>query len=450
MWVYDDDRSLTSLIGQVVAEILAKRNELSATYFFPREQVTDPGTDATCSSLVVPTIAYQLVQNIPEVAACIAGTLAHQVSIFNLRVQDQVTKLVIEPLRHASESLEQLPQKASANVIVVHALEDCDNPDFQMIFLEEFLRGLASIEAIPYSQRLLLLGRSTDHLRECFLNLPAERMLQRPVHIQPWRTREQDIHRREQKLMKDEEDLCKKLAHVKQEQEAAQQAWKFRLQVKKAEEGVMQGEARLRQQEAEFRRRQEQFLQRETAIAEKEKNLGHAEKDLEKRMGEVEKKAKEVQLREDAAKQVSEECERKQQEMREELLQREQVMSVAWDAEVEEIQKMKNELDIREQSVKSQLEELKKRQDEALKREQREQQIVPKAFEVKEKQSRPYVTFLCHYLSKSFSQSFRFRILVIGNVRLLVCTRRDCTFYSCPSESCGQDFACQEYPKNRR
>jgi len=36
-------------------------------------------------------------------------------------------------------------------VILVHALEDCDNDDLQMAFLEEFLHGLASTEATPYS-----------------------------------------------------------------------------------------------------------------------------------------------------------------------------------------------------------------------------------------------------------------------------------------------------------
>jgi len=98
----------------------------------------------------------------------------NDISIFDLKVQDQVAKLVIEPLKRTSESLQQLPQRASANVIIVHALEHCDNPDFQMMFLEEFLHGLASIEAIPYSQRLLILGQPTDHLRECFLKLPPE------------------------------------------------------------------------------------------------------------------------------------------------------------------------------------------------------------------------------------------------------------------------------------
>src|SRR6266508_2271536 len=102
MWVYDDDRSLTSLIGQAVAEILAKRKELSATYFFPREQGTDPGPEAAYPSFVIPTIAYQLMRNIPEAEACVEHILTNDVSIFNLKVQDQVAKLVIEPLKRTS------------------------------------------------------------------------------------------------------------------------------------------------------------------------------------------------------------------------------------------------------------------------------------------------------------------------------------------------------------
>jgi len=299
MWVYDDDRPLTSLIGQAVAEILAKRKELAATYFSPRERVTDTGTDATYPSLVVPTIAYQLAQNIPEVEACIAHTLARHVSIFNLKVQDQVAKLVIEPLKHASESLEQLPERASANVIVVHALDDCGNHDFQIMFLEEFLHGLASIEAIPYSQRLLLLGRPTDHLRECFLKLPPERILQRPVHIQRWRAREEEIHRREEKLRKGEEDLSKERDHVKQEQEATQKAWKIRLQAKKAEDEVRRREERLQQQEEEFRQRQDKLTQREELLLPREAAVDRKEKHVEKSMREAQRRLNESRVRED-------------------------------------------------------------------------------------------------------------------------------------------------------
>ena len=316
MWVYDDDRTLTSLIGQAVAEILAKRKELSATYFFSRERVTDPASDVAYPSFVIPTIAYQLARSIPEVEAFIEHTLANDVSIFNLKVQDQIAKLVIEPLKHTSESLAQLPQRTSANVIVVHALEDCNNDDFQLAFLEEFLHGLASIEATPYSQRLLLLGRSTDHVRECFPNLPPGRLLQRPVHIQRWRTREEEIHRREEKIRKDEEDLCKKRDHVKQQQEAAQKAWKIQLQAKKIEE-------ELRQRESIAGQREDLLLQREAAIDEKEKRLKQIEQEVKEKMAGVERRVEEVKVREGEIKQKMLHIDNKEEEFR----QREEMFS---------------------------------------------------------------------------------------------------------------------------
>ena len=320
MWVYDDDRTLTSLIGQAVAEILAKRKELSATYFFPRERVTDPGA----YPLVIPTIAYQLVRNIPEVEACIEHTLANDVSIFNLKVQDQVAKLVIEPLKHISESVAKLPQRTNANVILIHALEDCDNDDLQMAFLEEFLHGLASIEVTPYSQRLLLLGRSTDHLRKCFSKLQPGRLLQRPVHIQRWRTREEEIHRREEKIRKDEEDLCKKLDYVKQEHEAAQKAWKIRLQAKKIEEGLRQWEEKLHQQERKSGQREHLLWQREAAVDQKEKSLKQVEQEVEQRMAGLEKKAEEIRVREGEVEQKIVHVEEEFRQRKEKILQQEE------------------------------------------------------------------------------------------------------------------------------
>ena len=40
MWLYDDKNACTSLVAQVVAEILSQRKELSATYFFSRQSRT--------------------------------------------------------------------------------------------------------------------------------------------------------------------------------------------------------------------------------------------------------------------------------------------------------------------------------------------------------------------------------------------------------------------------
>ena len=258
MWVYDDDRSLTSLIGQAVADTLAKREELAATYFFPSKQggLSDPGNGTAYPFSVAPTIAYQLVQKIPEIEAIVAGTLMRDSTILNLKVDEQIAKLVVEPLKEVSKSSKQLPLKA--NVIVVHGLEDCD---FQTMFLDAAINGLSSIEPIPFSQRLLVLGRSTDRLQECFLKL-SEQVLQRPVHVQRLWTREQDIIRQYEKMWKDEEAHRKKLEKLREDVDAVcwQKAYEIRSQAKQTEEGLRQREVRLLRQEEELRRYQEEVL----------------------------------------------------------------------------------------------------------------------------------------------------------------------------------------------
>ena len=274
LWVYDD-RSRTSLIGQAVAEILANRDELAATYFFPPERqrgLSNPGNAAAYPSYVVPTIAYQLGQNIPEIEAMVTRTLTHDVSIFNLTVHEQIAKLIIKPLKLASESLAQVPLMASANVIVVHGLEDCNSVDFQMVFLDAVISGLASIEEIPFSQKLLVLGRPTDRLRECLSRFPG-RILQRPLHFQRWRTREQDIERREEDLRKGEEYLAKRLEKVKRDTEALQRAWKVQLQAKQIDE-----ESRQREEQQLEEKRQEELLHEQTMYAEAKGGRKMAEK----------------------------------------------------------------------------------------------------------------------------------------------------------------------------
>ena len=270
MWVYDDDRSLTSLIGQAVADTLAKREELAATYFFPSKRQrgsSNSGNGTAYPSLVVPTIAYQLVRKIPGIEAIVAGTLMRDITILDLKVDEQIAKLVVEPLKEVSKLLKQLPPKA--NVIVVHGLEDCDNADFQTMFLDAVINGLSSIDPIPFSQRLLVLGRSTDRLQECFSNLSGQ-VLQRPVHAQRSWTREQDMDRRYEKMRKDEEAHKKRLDTLAQDADAVrwQKAYEIRSQARQTEEGFRQREVGLLRQEEELRRRQEEVLRQEVELNE--------------------------------------------------------------------------------------------------------------------------------------------------------------------------------------
>jgi len=175
LWVYDDDRKLTSLIGQTAANILAKQGELAATYFYP--VMTFGRRDL---SRVVPTIAYQLTRNIPETTTYIADTIAHDLAIFDLNIYEQVTKLLVEPLKQARQASEEAPSLSKA--IIIHGLEDCENSNSISLFLDAFVHAWESTGLNLFSQKLLIFGRPTDRLRECLGELEERFLLQHPIH----------------------------------------------------------------------------------------------------------------------------------------------------------------------------------------------------------------------------------------------------------------------------
>jgi len=197
LWVYDDNRSLTSFIGQAVARILAKRGELVAAYFFPAATLGNSGGDG---SHVVPTLAYQLTMNVPAAAISIADTIAHDLAIFDLDIYEQVAKLLVEPLKLASR--ESVNPSTVHSAIVIHGLDACNDANFQSIFLDSFVHAWESTDAIPFSQRLIVMGPPTAQLRES-LGKPNDRLLlSRPIRIQ----HPIEISRRDQELRRGNEN----------------------------------------------------------------------------------------------------------------------------------------------------------------------------------------------------------------------------------------------------
>ena len=122
------------------------------------------------SASILPTIVYQLSQNIPLAKDHIAHAVATDPNIFTLTITQQVKKLVTEPLTKASETCTE-PTIAS-RLILIHGLEDCNcDVDFQESFLESFSHALVSIQDLAFSHKLLILGLYTDQLDECFSNV---------------------------------------------------------------------------------------------------------------------------------------------------------------------------------------------------------------------------------------------------------------------------------------
>jgi len=118
-----------------------------------------------CPSSIIPTIAYEITRRIPEIERLIALTATNNLWIFDLSLDEQMKKLVVEPLQAASNikgNSYQFPQ-----LFLIHGLKDCNDEDFQELFLLAFGKSLTRLQQCT-SQKLLLLGRHTAHLWECF------------------------------------------------------------------------------------------------------------------------------------------------------------------------------------------------------------------------------------------------------------------------------------------
>ena len=253
MWLYDDKKACTSLVAQVVAEILSQRKELSATYFFPGNPTQDIHT-------VVPTIAYQLGRERPAVKSYISAALEEDIAILHSNLPKQMKKLVVNPLTHAQEPGETL---VTSNVIVIHGIEDFEEGEFHN--LDELIKALTSIQSYSFAQRLLIVGRPTPALRAYLLKLPEQSIFQRPIKKKIWQAREEDISLGQKALRHIEKTgaqarqgeelgrLKKAMAKRNQELEAQEEISKKRLEeVERREANLKREEEKLQQRAKEI------------------------------------------------------------------------------------------------------------------------------------------------------------------------------------------------------
>ena len=188
MWVHDDNKTKTSFIAQVVAQLLEKRGRLSASYFF------NENTDADS---VVPTLVYDLVMQDHD-----DGLLRDEVSrvidrysgkVFDSTCREQFNRLLVAPVEAVSKLYRgQSHRPLQGDLILLHAFEDCnDEFGFHETFLSALLQALLTIKETLFSQRLLIIGRRTNRL-EKFLTI-GQPILQRPVQSRHWLKGEKNI-----------------------------------------------------------------------------------------------------------------------------------------------------------------------------------------------------------------------------------------------------------------
>jgi len=111
-----------STIARTVAQELAEKKRLAASFFFTRGK-----KDISHSHMFFTTIAAQLANSLPVLRASISDAIDNNADIFQQGLREQWNQLILNPLKSA-------PTRSIQLVVVIDALDECDSmQDIQLI-----------------------------------------------------------------------------------------------------------------------------------------------------------------------------------------------------------------------------------------------------------------------------------------------------------------------------
>ena len=147
-------------MSQTIAELCAENSRLAASFFFLR----GAGARSRIDHLI-PTLAYQISVSIPTSKTVVEKVLDEEPFILSTSLAHQFQKLVIEPLLAASSGLTAFLSTTKANIIVIDALDECDDK----IQMGEFITAIIETagKRFPFI-RILLTSRVEEHIRRNF------------------------------------------------------------------------------------------------------------------------------------------------------------------------------------------------------------------------------------------------------------------------------------------
>ncbi|OAP55758.1 hypothetical protein AYL99_09910 [Fonsecaea erecta] len=118
-----------STISRTVAQTLADRGQLGASFFFKRGE-----RDRENASLFYPTIAHELVRRIPALRPFVQKAVEDDPGIAGRALKEQFEKLVFQPLTSVS------PIQAESFVLVIDALDECGREGDIGIIISQLVR----------------------------------------------------------------------------------------------------------------------------------------------------------------------------------------------------------------------------------------------------------------------------------------------------------------------
>ncbi|KAL7972755.1 hypothetical protein HDV63DRAFT_393314 [Trichoderma sp. SZMC 28014] len=149
-------------ISLTIAREYYKKKQLGASFFFSRG-----GGDLASTRKFATTIAVQLAEYSPALRQHIIDAATSNPRISQLALYMQWEKLIIEPLGLLEPKSAQAPL-----LIIVDALDECDNERDMAMLLECFVTTLASVENVPL--RIFITSRPDRPINLGFANISVD------------------------------------------------------------------------------------------------------------------------------------------------------------------------------------------------------------------------------------------------------------------------------------
>ena len=147
-----------SAIARTLAEWCAEKGILGSSYFFLRGL-----GDLSKIASLVPTLAYHLSRSVPSTKSFIEEKLKDEPNILRQPAAYQFQKLLVDPFRLSNKASLLLTFKKPVAVIIIDALDECDD----IVLIADFVE--AAIDAgKSWPFKILFTGRIDEHLRQIF------------------------------------------------------------------------------------------------------------------------------------------------------------------------------------------------------------------------------------------------------------------------------------------
>ena len=162
MWLYGPAGAGKSAIAQTIAELCDELKLLAASFFFSR---TAAGRND--HSRLIATLTYQLCLSIPEIHTYVEIAIELDPNVFSLSLDNQVRKLILEPLSHLHNNVNQYHGRIRPTLFIIDGLDECTSAlDVQRSVLQVLAKRL------PIPMLFLVASRPEPHIRGFFAAEP--------------------------------------------------------------------------------------------------------------------------------------------------------------------------------------------------------------------------------------------------------------------------------------